>query len=80
MVDNKSQICYNNGLKRNKEFCMKVGQSYTTKMGGTVTITKTGLVHRAGAGAYSGRLAETNTNVVAYDTPKRGRGRPRKNA
>ena len=57
-----------------------MNKTYTTKAGGTVTITPTGLIHRAATGAYSGRLAETNTNVVAYDTPKRGRGRPRKNA
>ena len=57
-----------------------MNKTYTTKAGGTVTITPTGLIHRAATGAYSGRLAETNTNVVAYDTPKRERGRPRKNA
>lgn len=55
-------------------------KSFITKTGGTVTFTKTGLIHRAGSGAYSGRLAETNTNAVSVDTPKRGRGRPRKNA
>jgi hypothetical protein len=57
-----------------------MNKTYMTKAGGTVTITKTGLIHRAATGAYSGRLAETNTNAVTHDTPKRGRGRPRKNA
>ena len=57
-----------------------MNKTYTTKAGGTVTITSTGLIHRAASGAYSGRLAETNTNAVTHDTPKRGRGRPRKNA
>lgn len=57
---------------------MQVGQTYTTKSGGTVTITKTGLIHRAKSGAYSGQLAESNTNVLPGQ-PKRGRGRPRKN-
>ena len=55
-------------------------KSFTTHTGGTVTFTATGLVHKAGAGAYSGRLAETNTNVLPADAPKRGRGRPKKNA
>ena len=55
-------------------------QTFTTKAGGTVTFTATGLIHRAGTGAYSGRLSELNTNAVSADTPKRGRGRPRKNA
>jgi len=57
-----------------------MNKTHTTKTGGTVTITPTGLIHRAATGAYSGRLAETNTNAVTHDTPKRGRGRPRKNA
>jgi len=55
-------------------------QTFTTKSGGTVTFTKTGLIHRAASGAYSGRLAELNINAVSVDTLKRGRGRPRKNA
>lgn len=55
-------------------------KGFTTHTGGTVTFTKTGLIHRAAQGAYSGRLAETNTNAVTVDQPKRGRGRPRKNA
>lgn len=53
---------------------------FVTSKGGTVTFTQTGLVHKAGQGAYSGRLAELNTNVVVADAPKRGRGRPKKNA
>ena len=56
-----------------------MNKSFTTHLGGTVTFTKTGLIHRAGQGAYSGRLAELNTNAVTTDAPKRGRGRPRKN-
>lgn len=39
---------------------------------------QTGLIHTARSGAYSGRLAETNTNAVIFDAPKRGRGRPKK--
>jgi hypothetical protein len=54
-----------------------MNNSFTTSKGGTVTFTATGLIHRAGQGAYSGRLAETN--VVNPDAPKRGRGRPKKN-
>jgi hypothetical protein len=52
----------------------------TSSTGGTVTYTATGLVHKAGKGAYSGRLAELNTNAVVFDAPKRGRGRPKKSA
>lgn len=57
-----------------------MNNSFTTSKGGTVTFTATGLIHRAGQGAYSGRLAELNTNAVNPDAPKRGRGRPKKNA
>ena len=49
-----------------------------TSTGGTITYTATGLIHTARSGAYSGRLAETNTNAVVHDAPKRGRGRPKK--
>jgi len=35
---------------------MKVGDTYKTHQGGTVTITKTGLIHKAG-NAYSGKIA-----------------------
>ena len=57
-----------------------MNNSFITSKGGTVTFTATGLIHRAGQGAYSGRLAETNVNAVNPDAPKRGRGRPKKNA
>jgi len=53
-------------------------KSFVTHKGGTVTFTKTGLIHRAGGGAYSGRLAELNQSAPEVDQPKRGRGRPRK--
>ena len=78
-VDGNSVFQYNIDLHTQKDSSM-TQQTFTTKAGGTVTFTKTGLIHRAGAGAYSGRLAELNTNAVSVDTPKRGRGRPRKNA
>lgn len=52
----------------------------TTSTGGTITYTATGLIHTARSGAYSGRLAETTTNVVVFDAPKRGRGRPKKSS
>ena len=35
---------------------MKVGSTYKTHQGGIVTITKTGLIHKAG-NAYSGKIA-----------------------
>lgn len=57
-----------------------MNKTFTTALGGTVTFTATGLIHKAGQGAYSGRLAELNTNAVDPNAPKRGRGRPKKNA
>lgn len=45
---------------------------------GTITLTRTGLIHKAAAGAYSGRLAEEGIEAKVYDAPKRGRGRPKK--
>lgn len=48
--------------------------------GGLIKFTSTGLVHRAAEQAYSGRLAEENAEAKVYDAPKRGRGRPRKDA
>lgn len=56
-----------------------MNKPFTTHQGGTVTFTKTGLIHRAGQGAYSGRFAELNITPTTIDQPKRGRGRPRKN-
>ena len=35
---------------------LKVGTTYKTHQNGTVTITKTGLIHRSG-NAYSGKIA-----------------------
>lgn len=55
-----------------------MSKSFTTHLGGTVTFTATGLIHRAGQAQYSGRLAELNQEAVVLDQPKRGRGRPRK--
>lgn len=55
-----------------------MSKSFTTHLGGTVTFTETGLIHKAGNSQYSGRLAETNTEATTLDQPKRGRGRPRK--
>jgi hypothetical protein len=55
-----------------------MSKSFTTHLGGTVTFTATGLIHTTGKSQYSGRLAETNTEAVTFDQPKRGRGRPRK--
>ena len=55
-----------------------MSKSFTTHLGGTVTFTETGLVHRAGQAQYSGRLAELNQEAVTLGEAKRGRGRPRK--
>ena len=46
--------------------------------GGTIKVTKTGLVHRAAEQAYSGVLAEKGLEAKVVDAPKRGRGRPKK--
>ncbi len=46
--------------------------------GGTITLTRTGLIHTPAQGAYSGRLAEEGIEAKVYDAPKRGRGRPKK--
>jgi hypothetical protein len=55
-----------------------MSKSFTTHLGGTVTFTATGLIHRAGQAQYSGRLAELNQEAVTLGEAKRGRGRPRK--
>lgn len=55
-----------------------MSKSFTTHLGGTVTFTATGLIHRAGQAQYSGRLAELNKEAVTLDQAPRGRGRPRK--
>lgn len=59
-------------------------KTITTHRGGTITFTATGLIHKAGQGAYSGRLAEVEPHqaaaILQADQPKRGPGRPRKNA
>jgi len=52
----------------------------TSSTGGTITYSATGLIHTTRSGAYSGRLAETNTNAVVNNAPKRGRGRPKKSS
>ena len=69
-VDDKSVFQYNIDLHTQKDSSM-TQQTFTTKAGGTVTFTKTGLIHRAGTGAYSGRLPELNTNAVSVDAPNR---------
>jgi len=37
---------------------MKIGTKIPSSTGGTIEFTKTGLIHRAGQGAYSGKLAQ----------------------
>ena len=49
-----------------------------TSTGGSLFQTATGLLHKAGTGAYSGRLAEEGVEAKVFDAPKRGRGRPKK--
>lgn len=45
--------------------------------GGTIQKTSTGLIHKAGKGAYSGRIAELGIECKVVDQVKRGRGRPK---
>jgi hypothetical protein len=45
--------------------------------GGTIQLTNTGLIHKAGSGAYSGRVAELGIECKVVDQVKRGRGRPK---
>lgn len=46
--------------------------------GGSLVVTRTGMIHTADTGAYSGRLAEEGAEAKVYGAPKRGRGRPSK--
>jgi hypothetical protein len=46
---------------------MRVGDTYKTHTGATVTITKTGLIHKAGS-AYSGKIAQVEAKK---DTKKK---------
>ena len=46
--------------------------------GGVITFVKTGLIHKASTGAYSGRVAEDGSELRVVDQVKRGRGRPKK--
>ena len=48
---------------------MKVGDTWITHQGGTVTVTKTGLIHRAG-NAYSGKA---HAEGVVKDTQKQSK-------
>jgi hypothetical protein len=45
--------------------------------GGLIALTKTGLIHKAQNGAYSGRVAEDGSELRVVDQVKRGRGRPK---
>ena len=55
-----------------------MSNSTVSSSNGSITMTKTGLIHTASAGAYSGRHAEMGTECNIVDAPKRGRGRPTK--
>lgn len=56
-----------------------MNKTIESSTGGSIQLTSRGLIHKAGSGAYSGRIAEMNTEVkaVAVDAVKRGRGRPK---
>jgi len=54
LVDSLSKRQYNKHL--NSKIGNTMQTTYTTKNGGTVTITPTGLIHKAGS-AYTGKIA-----------------------
>jgi len=65
MVDNLVKPCYTTYLN-NKGNTMQVGTTYQTASGGSVTITKTGLIHKAGT-AYSGKIATAEEKKAKKD-------------
>jgi hypothetical protein len=58
---------------------MKTGDSKKTVKGGTVTKTKTGIVHKAGPGTYGGSDDKDTDPDADDDAPKGKKGRPRSN-
>jgi len=54
-----------------------MNKTIDSSTGGTIQLTNTGLIHKAGSGAYSGRVAELGMECKVVDAPKRGRGRPK---
>jgi len=48
---------------------MRVGDTYKTHTGGTVTITATGLIHKAG-NSYSGKIAQVEDKKKNKDKKK----------
>jgi hypothetical protein len=54
-----------------------MNKTIDSSTGGTTTFTATGLIHKAGTGAYSGRIAELGAECKVVDAVKRGRGRPK---
>jgi hypothetical protein len=57
---------------------MNKEMNMNSSTGGVITLTKTGLIHKASSGAYSGRVAEDGSELRVVDQVKRGRGRPKK--
>ncbi len=57
LVDSVPKTLYNIHINNALGADMKVGDTYKTHQGGTVTVTKTGLIHKAG-NAYSGKIAQ----------------------
>ena len=54
-----------------------MNKTIDSSTGGTISMTSTGLIHKAGQGAYSGRIAELGIECKVVDAVKRGRGRPK---
>ena len=57
MVDNLVKPQYNTHINNALGAHMKPGTTIPSSTGGTITFTKTGLIHKAG-NAYSGKIAQ----------------------
>ena len=48
-----------------------MNKTIDSSTGGTITFTPLGLIHNAGSGAYSGRIAELGIECKVVDAVKR---------
>jgi hypothetical protein len=67
LVDNCALWSYNTYTQTQKE--LKMQKTIASSTGGTITFTKTGLIHKAGT-AYSGKIAA----VEAKQKPAKKKG------
>ncbi len=69
LVDGSTKLPYNTHINNALGANMKVGTTIPSSTGGTITFTKTGLIHKAG-NAYSGKIAA----VEAKQKPAKKKG------